>query len=62
MDETIKEFKNAEIWINNAGVNQDMIPIWEVDSKQIDRLIDIDLKGTMIGSKIAMNQMIKQGF
>ncbi len=48
--------------LENAGVNQNMIPIWEVDTKQIDRLIDIDLKGAMIGSKIAMNQMIKQGF
>ncbi len=34
----------------------------EVDTKQIDRLIDIDLKGAMISSKIAMNQMIKQEF
>ena len=38
-----------------------MIPIWEIDTNQIDKLIDIDLKGAMIGSKIAMNQMIKQG-
>ena len=62
MNQTIQKFESVDIWINNAGVNQNMIPIWEVDTKQIDRLIDIDLKGAMIGSKIAMNQMIKQGF
>lgn len=62
MDETIKNFEGIDVWINNAGVNQPMIPIWEVDSKTIDRLIDIDLKSTIIGSKIAMKQMIKQGY
>jgi len=39
-----------------------MIPIWEVDTKVIDRLIDIDLKSTIVGSKVAMKQMIKQGY
>ena len=61
-DETIKNFGSIDIWINNAGVNQKMVPIWEVDTKDIDKLIDIDLKGSIIGSKIAMNHMIKQGF
>ena len=60
MDETIKKFQCVDIWINNAGVNQPMIPIWEVDTQTIDKLIDIDLKSAVIGSKIAMNQMIKQ--
>lgn len=61
-DETVKNFGSIDIWINNAGVNQKMVPIWEVNTKDIDKLIDIDLKGSIIGSKIAMNQMIKQGF
>lgn len=61
-DETIKNFGSIDIWINNAGVNQKMVPIWEVDTKDIDKLIDIDLKGSIIGTKIAMNYMIKQGF
>lgn len=62
MDKTVETFKTVDIWINNAGVNQPMVPIWEVDSDKINRLIDIDLKGAIIGSKIAMKQMIKQGF
>lgn len=62
LKEAIKNFNSVDIWINNAGVNQPMIPIWEVDSNVINRLIDIDLKSAIIGSKIAMNQMIKQGF
>ncbi len=62
MNKAIDSFNCIDIWINNAGVNQMMIPIWELDSKSIERLIDIDLKSAIIGSKIAMNQMIKQGF
>ena len=62
IDTAIEKFGCIDIWINNAGVNQPMVPIWEVDSDKINRLIDIDLKGAIIGSKIAMKQMIKQGF
>lgn len=61
-NEAVKYFENIDIWINNAGVNQEMVPIWQVETKDIDKLIDIDLKGAMIGSKVAVNQMIKQGF
>ena len=51
---------SIDIWINNAGVNQPMEPIWKLDSKVINRLIDIDLKGTIICSKIIMPVMLEQ--
>ena len=58
----LENFNSVDVWINNAGVNQPMVPIWEVESSTINRLIDIDLKSAIIGSKIAMKQMIKQGY
>lgn len=61
-NETIKYFENIDIWINNAGVNQKMLPIWQIESKDVNKLVDIDLKGTIIGTQIALNQMIKQGY
>lgn len=60
IESTIKEFKTIDIWINNAGVNQPMKAIWELETKDIERLIDIDLKGTIICSKNIMKVMIKQ--
>ncbi len=60
IDSTISEVGTIDIWINNAGVNQSNEPIWNVDTKIIDRLIDIDLKGTVLCSKLAMQTMIKQ--
>ncbi len=62
MSETLEKFEGVDVWINNAGVNQPMLPIWEVESKSINKLIDIDLKSAIIGSKIAMKQMIEQGY
>ena len=60
--EATKEFGGIDIWINNAGVNQPSKPIWEVQSANMNRLIDIDLKGTIICSKCVMPVMIKQGY
>lgn len=60
INKTLEEFKTIDIWINNAGVNQPNKPIWELDKKVIDRLIDIDLKGTILCSKLVMPVMIKQ--
>ena len=57
---TIKETKTIDIWINNAGVNQTDTTIWETDEKVINRLIDIDLKGTILCSKAIIPTMIKQ--
>ncbi len=62
MTKALDEFNSVDIWINNAGVNQPMVPVWELDKKTIDKLIDIDLKGTILGTNIAIRQMKKQGY
>lgn len=61
IDETVAAFGSIDIWINNAGVNQPMKPLWELTEAEIDQVLDIDLKGTVMGSKLAMEQMIRQG-
>lgn len=62
IDKTVEEFGAIDIWINNAGVNQPMKPLWELSENEIDQILGIDLKGTVIGSKLAMMQMIRQGY
>lgn len=57
----LKEVETIDFWINNAGVNQPDLPIWEVSEQAINRLIEIDLKGTILCSKLIMPIMIKQG-
>lgn len=56
----IEKLGSIDIWINNAGVNQPNQKLWELDEKTIDRLLDIDLKGAILGVKTIMPIMIKQ--
>ncbi len=55
-----ERFGGIDIWINNAGVNQPMKPIWELSEKEIDAILDIDLRGAILGSRLAVRQMETQ--
>jgi len=57
----VKKKYDIDIWINNAGINQPNKMIWELTKDEIDKMIDVDLKGTIIASKYIMEEMIKQG-
>jgi len=57
---TKNEFNNIDIWINNAGVNQPDKAIWELTEEEINLILNVDLKGTIIASKLIMEEMIKQ--
>ena len=57
---TVKKYKTIDFWINNAGVNQPNKMIWEMSEDEISKMIDIDLKGTIMASVEAMNVLSKQ--
>ena len=57
---SLKTFSKVDIWINNAVVNQPQKAVWELNTTEIDTIIDVDLKGTIYGSKIAMEEMSKK--
>lgn len=56
-----EKFEKIDIWINNAGVNQPEKAIWELTEEEIDLVLDVDLKAAIIGSKLIMEEMIKNG-
>ncbi len=60
INNTLNEVNSIDIWINNAGVNQADKYFWELDENSINKLIDIDLKGTMICSNSIIPYMLKQ--
>lgn len=60
--ETFAKFGSIDVWINNAGVNQPPKHAWDLAEKEIDFLINVDLKGAINGSTVAMRGMTKQGF
>ena len=55
-----EKFGTVEIWINNAGVNQPMKPIWELSQPEIDAILNIDLRGAVLGSRLAVQLMERQ--
>lgn len=61
IDRAAEQFGSIDIWINNAGVNQPMEALWELTEDEIDQVLDVDLKGAVMGSKLAMEQMLRQG-
>ena len=60
MDAAIKRFSEVDIWINNAGVNQPSKAMWELTEAEIDAILNIDLRGAILGTRIATLQMEKQ--
>ena len=59
-DFAAERFSVVDIWINNAGVNQPMRAIWELSEEEIDAVLNIDLRGAVLGSRAAVRLMEKQ--
>lgn len=60
IDETVREFGRLDIMQNNAGWEK-KIPFLDMPLETYQRVIDINLTGTWLGSQIAARQMVKQG-
>lgn len=57
----LDEFGRLDILVNNAGV-QVWMPITEMTEEIWNHTLDVDLKGTFLCSKLAAEQMIRQGW
>lgn len=55
-----KKYNTIDFWINNAGINQPDKMIWDLTTDEINKMIEIDLKGTIIASKLISKVMIEQ--
>lgn len=57
----ISQFGQIDIWVNNAGFWIPHVPAEDMDLKKVHAMIEVNLFGTIYGSKAALVQMKKQG-
>lgn len=55
-------FGQVDIWINNAGLGNPLLPLWEHSPERIRAVVTTNLLGAHFGSKVALAGMLKQGF
>lgn len=60
-DAAKQQFGRVDIWINNAGINQPSQNITDLRPSRMADIIDTNLYGMMLASKIAAQGMIQQG-
>lgn len=61
-DAAVAAFGRVDIWINNAGVGHPYLMAWEIPPETVHQVVDIDLKGIIFGSQVAIRGMLAQGF
>ncbi len=62
LDFTIKKYGHIDLWINNAGIWLPYASIEDTDWGRAHELMEVNLFGTIYGSKVALTEMRKQGF
>ncbi len=60
-EKSLQEWGSVDLWINNAGVNHPQAMPWEIKVRDIDRVLDTNLKGVIHGTCVAYEGMHKQG-
>lgn len=55
-------YGRIDIWINNAGIAMPMMNFWEASPEQYDELVQTNILGTMYGTRVALNEMLSQGY
>jgi len=61
MKEVLREYGHIDVWINNAGVAS-IGAFWETPLEDHMRVLDVNLKGLLHGSYLAISQFRKQGY
>lgn len=61
VDKTVETFGQLDFALNNAGINKGLKPIGELDSKDWDITMKVNLYGTFYCIKHEVNAMLKTG-
>jgi NAD(P)-dependent dehydrogenase (short-subunit alcohol dehydrogenase family) len=56
-----KAWGRIDIWVNNAGISGAEAMIWDLPPEDAAAVIDTNLLGSLYGSQVAVQGMLKQG-
>jgi NAD(P)-dependent dehydrogenase (short-subunit alcohol dehydrogenase family) len=57
----VQAFGGVDHWINNAGIGQATLPIWDLPPEEMDDVIRTDVLGVLYGARVAMRGMAPAG-
>lgn len=60
-DEAVRRLGGVDHWINNAGIAQPLVPIWDLEPELMESVVRTDLLGVLHGARVAMRGMVAQG-
>ncbi|MEV0585386.1 SDR family oxidoreductase [Nonomuraea sp. NPDC050310] len=60
-DRAVREHGRVDMWINNAGITQSRLPLWELPADEAHRVVDVNLNGVINGCAVALAGMARQG-
>ena len=60
-DGAAEAFGGVDLWVNNAGVSIERLPLWEQRDRDLAALVDTNVTGALLASKTAIANMLRQG-
>ena len=57
----VERFGRVDLWINNAGVLEPIVPVRELSAEALDRHLDVNVYGVLYGSQAYLRLAEKQG-
>jgi NAD(P)-dependent dehydrogenase (short-subunit alcohol dehydrogenase family) len=58
---TVEKYGRVDCAVNSAGISEDVVPVHEADGGVFDRMMAVNVRGTLLGMKYQIRQMLKQG-
>jgi NAD(P)-dependent dehydrogenase (short-subunit alcohol dehydrogenase family) len=61
IEKTVATYGRLDCAFNNAGIEEECLPLADADDALFDRIMNVNVKGTWLCMKYEIRQMIKQG-
>jgi NAD(P)-dependent dehydrogenase (short-subunit alcohol dehydrogenase family) len=59
-DDSVRALGGVDHWINNAGIAQPLVPVWDLEPGLMEAVVRTDLLGVLYGARVAMRGMSSQ--